>query len=226
MHPNCQKSSLFGCRLPPESGYIFMMPRANDPSDPASTNPSIFLRLNRGDTQLREIAWQDFRDRYAPVIARFARNFGCHPQDVDDVIQEVLTGFFAKSPTFVYDPSKGRFRSYLKTCTCNVMRDRAAKDARFRDLGLRRIDGESIQIEQTWNDMWEQVLLQRAVEAVRSEMGDGRTFRAFEQYVILDRDAQEVAAELGIHVDSVYRAKQQIAGAIRARLTALRAEGD
>jgi RNA polymerase sigma factor (sigma-70 family) len=188
------------------------------------TNPSIFLRLNRTDTRLRELAWQEFRDRYAPVIAGFARNFGAHRQDIDDVIQQVLLGFFAKSPAFVYDPARGRFRGYLKTCTCNILRNKAAHDARRQARPLDEIDPDSVQVEQVWNDLWEEQLVQRAVAAVRGEFAGGRTFRAFEMYVILDRPAQDVASELGMHIDSVYRAKEQVAAKIRQHLRVIRTE--
>jgi RNA polymerase sigma factor (sigma-70 family) len=190
------------------------------------TNPSIFLRLNRTDQRLRELAWTEFRDRYAPVIAGFARNFGAHQQDVDDVIQQVLLGFFAKSPTFAYDPAKGRFRGYLKTCTCNLLRNLAARRANAMAVPIDQIDPDSIQVEQVWNDLWEDQLIQRSVADVRRELGGGRTFRAFEMYVILDMPAQRVADELGLHVDSVYRAKEQVAAKLRAHLDGIRAEED
>jgi RNA polymerase sigma-70 factor (ECF subfamily) len=189
------------------------------------TNPSIFLRINRTDTRLREVAWTEFRERYAPVIAGFARNFGARPQDVDDIVQQVLLGFFAKSPQFVYDPSRGRFRGYLKTCTCNLLRNRLEREARSRgNVSLDQLDPDALKVEQVWSDLWEEQLVQRAVADVRAEMRGSRTFRAFEQYVILDRAAPEVAAELGIHVDSVYRAKQEVAARLRDRLSAIRAD--
>lgn len=195
---------------------------ANAPHN-IETNPTIFLRLNRAETGVRELAWQEFRDRYGPVIAGFARNFGVRPQDIDDVIQDVLLGFFAKSPTFVYDATRGRFRGYLKTCTCNLLRNRLARDAKFVAMPL---DPDALYVEQTWNDLWEEQLVQRAVSEVRAQMRGSRTFRAFEHYVILDRPAQEVADELGIHVDSVYRAKTEVANEIRGHLAAIRAGDD
>jgi RNA polymerase sigma-70 factor, ECF subfamily len=190
------------------------------------TNPSIFLRLNRTNARLRELAWREFHDRYAPIIAGFARKFGLKPQDIDDVIQDVLLGFYSKSPQFVYDPSRGRFRGYLKACTCNLLRNRLAREAKFsaRSTPLNLLHPDVLQTEQIWNDLWEDQLIHRAVADVRVQLRGSRTFRAFEQYVILDRPADEVARELGIHVDSVYRAKQQVGGALRDRLRALRAE--
>ena len=187
------------------------------------TNPSIFLRLNRTDTATRELAWQEFHQRYAPVIRAFARQLGVAPMDVDDIIQDVLLGFYATSPTFVYDPTRGRFRSYLKTCTFHAVSRRLGRDMKFRGVPLEQVDPESLDVEQVWNDVWEQEQLRRAVEDVRAEMGTTKTFRAFEMYVILDLPAQEVSHRLALHIDNVYRAKETITRLLRDKLNTLRA---
>ena len=141
---------------------------------------------------------------------RVRRKFGAKPQDVDDVIQDVLTGFFAQSPTFVYDPSRGRFRGYLKVCTFRALKRRIGQNARFNGVPLEDVDPEAPQVDQSWNDAWERQTLSRAVDALRAEMGFSRRFRAFEQHVILNLPASDVARELGVHVNSVYRAKEQL----------------
>lgn len=71
------------------------------PVPAGDTNPSIFLRLNRTDTSVRELAWNEFHIRYAGVIAASARQLGTLAGEVDDVVQDVLIGFYAASPTFV-----------------------------------------------------------------------------------------------------------------------------
>src|SRR5689334_18722899 len=122
----------------------------------SNTNPTIFLRLNASDAKPREIAWDEFAARYAPIISSFVLQLGGKPQDVDDVVQEVLLGFFLRSPTFVYDPSKGRFRSYLRVCTYRVLQQRLGKAARLNGTPLDQIDPQSVAIEQIWEDVWAQ----------------------------------------------------------------------
>jgi RNA polymerase sigma-70 factor (ECF subfamily) len=188
------------------------------------TNPSIFLRLNAADAQPRELAWDEFNARYVPIIANFARRLGSKPQDVDDVVQDVMLGFFLTSPTFIYDPSKGRFRRYLKICTYHTLQKRFGKSAKIHGKSLDEVDPDSIAIEQIWNDAWEQQLLSRAIELIRSESGHTRAFAAFEMVVILEQSAEAVSQQLGLHIKSVYRAKDEITRLLKARLTALRAE--
>jgi RNA polymerase sigma factor (sigma-70 family) len=190
------------------------------------TNPSIFLRLNRTDTALRELAWDEFHQRYAAAIASFARQIGVRPGDIEDVVQDVLLGFYATSPSFVYDPGKGRFRGYLKTCTFHVVQRRLGRDAKFRGLPLEQVDPEALEVEQVWSDVWEQEQLRRAVEELRGEIGTTKTFRAFELYVILDLPPQEVSRRLALHIDNVYRAKERVTRMLRERLGAIRASDE
>ena len=189
-----------------------------------ATNPTIFLRLNSKDPKPRELAWGEFHARYAPIIAAFARRCGAGNNDVDDVIQDVMMGFFAKSPTFAYDPSQGRFRGYLKVCACRALHKRAGKDARFKGQSLDLVDPQAVAIEQIWTDVWEQQRLRDALESIRQSMPDSKTFAAFEQYVILDQPADAVAQKLGLHINSVYRAKEQITGLLQQKLDANRDE--
>ena len=190
----------------------------------ASTNPSIFLRLKADDERPREFAWGEFHRRYSPVIANFARRLGGKEQDIDDVVQDVLLGFFLKSPTFVYDPAKGRFRRYLKVCTYRALQRRFGNSVRLLGKPIDEIDPESVAIDNIWNDVWEQQLLEVALAEVKAEMLDSRTFAAFEQYVLEEKPGEAVAHALGMHINSVYRAKDQITRALKLKLKALREE--
>src|SRR5689334_2544883 len=167
--------------------------------DPNTTNPTIFLRLRNSETQPREFAWDEFASRYGPIISSFVFQLGGKSQDVDDVVQEVLLGFFLRSPTFVYDPTKGRFRSYLRVCTWRVLQQRLGKAARFNGKPLDQVDPQSVAIEQMWEDIWAREMLRRALDEIRDEIGDSRTFNAFEQFVILEEPAATVAAKLEMH---------------------------
>ncbi len=96
------------------------MNKSLDQSEPESlgtysTRASIFVRLVESQPEAREMAWSEFRARYAPVIAGFAAKCGATRQDIDDIIQDVMTSFLGRSGEFLYDPQKGRFRGYLKT---------------------------------------------------------------------------------------------------------------
>jgi len=169
------------------------------------------------------VAWAEFYDLYAPVIAGFARRIGTRPQDVDDLVQEVLKAFFRASPEFVYDPGKGRFRGYLKTCVWHKMAEaRRGRRRRCGPDGGDRIDPAAlseVEVEAAWNDVWETEKLGRALAVVRQRYSVNverqRTFRAFELSALLDRPTEQVAAELGFSAEGVRAAKSRVSRAVR-----------
>jgi RNA polymerase sigma factor (sigma-70 family) len=189
-----------------------------------ATQPSLFLRMNADQAAPREMAWEDFRAKYGPIIAGFARNLGAPQQDIDDVIQDVMLGFFSTSATFVYDPAKGRFRGYLKVCTFNALKKRVGQNAKFMGLALDAVDPTAPAIDNTWEQEWEQQQLKRALEDVRESYRGNNTFRAFELLVMLAEPVNEVAEKLQMSADSVYQAKTRVTAALRKRIAQLAEE--
>ena len=186
------------------------------------TRASIFARLGSSGPGERELAWSEFRDRYAPIIAGFATKCGASRQDIDDIIQDVLTNFLGASGEFVYDPAKGRFRGYLKTCTVRAAIRRAGKNVRFRGIPLDEIPQAELAVEPIWDDVWEQQLVTEALRLVREACQNSTAFRAFEQYILLDRSAEIVANELGTSVNNVHQAKTRITKQLRDTVQRLR----
>ncbi|HVC92209.1 MAG TPA: sigma factor [Pirellulales bacterium] len=205
-----------------------VIPGGQPPLGPANlsgsyvTRASIFARLGAPQSGERELAWNEFRSRYAPIIAGFAAKCGASRQDIDDIIQDVLTSFLGTSGEFRYDPSKGRFRGYLKTCTVRAAIRRAGKNLRFRGTPLDEVPQAELAVEPIWNDVWEQQLVSEALRIVRDECQGSLAFRAFEQYVLLDRSAEIVAAELGTSVNNVYQSKTRITKQLREAVMRLR----
>jgi RNA polymerase sigma-70 factor (ECF subfamily) len=195
---------------------IKLDPRA----DSCATSATLFLRL-RPDSPRRELAWLDFHQRYAPIIAGFARNMGAKRQDIDDLIQEVTLGFFSRSADFTYDAAKGRFRGFLKVCTLRAWW-KMLRRRRGDNTALKQIDPDDAAIEQVWNDVWEQENLRRALEMTRERYSSRpdrrRTFQAFEMSVLLEQPPQQVARELGMTVESVHQARTRVLRALREAL--------
>jgi len=196
--------------------------------DPAKTRPSLFGRILSDEGGRREIAWREFYDRYVPIIRGFARNMGVNANESEDVVQEVLIGFFSVGSKFVYDPAKGRFRGYLRRATLNAIRARARRSK----LPAVNIDGISVEqpgtgvkeVDEAWDAEWERHTLSRAMERVREDYKDSKTFRAFEQYAIMGLAATEVAEKLEMTRESIYQAKTRITDALREAVRQIEAE--
>lgn len=193
--------------------------------DTLATRATIFLRLKSDDTAAREVAWSDFRARYAPIIAGFARKLSVRPQDVDDVIQDVFLGFFGVADRFAYDPAKGRFRGYLKTVTIHAIRACHGRAAKVNEVPLTEVADDAPDLAAQWDRAWDEHVMRRAVEATRAEYAaHPKTFEAFERYALKRQRAADVARELGMQVDNVYQAKHRVLETLRAKVKQLEQE--
>lgn len=182
------------------------------------TSATLLLRLKQ-DGALREIAWAEFRRRYAPIIAGFARNMGVKIQEIDDLIQEVMTGFYAAQPKFVYDPDRGRFRGYLKTCVANLLSRRATSNKLELDgRPVEMVDPADPAVERAWEASWRNEQLATAIDKVREYYEDNATFRAFHRVAIENHDVAIVAADLGMSPESIYQAKSRCMVRLRSTL--------
>ena len=196
-------------------------------SAPASatyaTRGSMFIRLKDDRVLEKEIAWEEFRARYAPVIIGYSRNAGLPAQDAEDILQDVMLGFFRLSAEFHYDPAKGRFRGYLKQATLNAIRKRIRGDDPARSVPDDVLDEQAGKAESHWESQWAQRIMIRALEEARRRF-DEQTYEAFDLYARRAVAAEEVAARLGISVNSVHQAKSRVMRVVMAVVERLRAD--
>jgi RNA polymerase sigma-70 factor (ECF subfamily) len=175
-----------------------------------STHITLLQRLSEGQDVN---AWQEFYDRYGEVISGFARRRNLQPADCEDVAQDVLLALSKTMPGFRYDPSKGKFRSYLKTVTLHAIFKR--KMQRQGEVDWPQIEEATRAasadegIEEAWEAEWWQYHLRQAMRTVAAEFNSADR-QAFQRYAVEGRDVQETAAALEMSVDQVYQAKSRI----------------
>jgi RNA polymerase sigma factor (sigma-70 family) len=168
------------------------------------------VKLKSSDRAPRELAWQQFYEQYAPVISSYAQQRGATRQQADEVVQDVICGFFAVSPRFVYNPARGRFRGYLKTCAGHALGRLNVARVAAQSAPIESVEVADDRDEQLWDRLWQQQLLRRAMDIVRDhykQNGKIETFLAFEQNVVRGLAAPETAKNLGISAASVHVAK-------------------
>ena len=177
---------------------------------PVATHASLLIRLqDEGDSA----AWREFDDRYSELIRSFARRRDLQPADCEDVAQDVMLSLSKVMPGFQYDPSKGKFRSYLKTATLRaifrISHQRHGEAALGTIEEATRIAEADAAVEEAWELEWQRYHLRQAMRTLESEFNETDR-KAFQRYGIDGRDAKETAAELNISVNQVYYAKSQI----------------
>lgn len=158
-------------------------------------------------------AWREFCDRYGDLIRGFAMRRGLQSADCDDIVQEVLVRLSRAMPEFRYDPSRGRFRGFLKTLAVHAISDRFSQKGDRRvvgqvdEPGFEPADADAIEAE--WEIEWRRYHIRTALAEVDAFFSR-RDVEAFMRYAIEGMPAKETAALLGMTLDQVYQAKSQV----------------
>ena len=187
-------------------------------SDPWRTNPSLLIRLR---DSADEQAWVEFHDRYAPMIRGWCRHW--FPRELDDLAQEVFTRLVTCLKAFDYEPSKGRFRGYLKTVTHRLMADLKERPAHTPLIASEEMLIE-IEARQDLLDrlaaMFDLDLLDQAKARVRNRVTE-RTWSAYVGTAEEGRSPAEVAGLLGMKVGAVFQAKHTVIAQLRREVEIL-----
>ncbi len=169
------------------------------------THTTLLARLADGNDPA---AWSEFHSRYGDLIRGFCQRRGLQPADAEDIHQEVLLALSKSMPGFKYDPTKGLFRSYLKTVVVNAISRRFSQKPPVSPLSRVPEPGASGE-EEHWEAEWRAYHFQRAMRTVAGEFSES-DLSAFDLYAVQGKDAKEAAATVGISVDAVYQAKSRI----------------
>jgi RNA polymerase sigma-70 factor (ECF subfamily) len=177
-------------------------------------------------------AWQEFFDRYSPLMLAWCRRWGLQDSDAQDIIANVLARLGQRLKSFEYDPTR-RFRSWLRTVVHNEVRDFFEAMARrpgdhgaggTRTAGLDRVPDRTAAADELCREIEaNRRLLDRAMGEVRPRV-EPHTWAAFYQTAVDGRAADEVAAELGMTKVAVYKAKSRVLELIRQAVDQLRGD--
>ncbi|MBK8268613.1 MAG: sigma-70 family RNA polymerase sigma factor [Planctomycetes bacterium] len=181
-----------------------------------TTRASLLLRLrDRADAD----AWALFDRIYRPMLTRFAMRMGLGREDADDVVQQCLKAVAQHIGSFEYDPARGRFKGWLRTLVQNkVLNELRIRRPVAAESGmLRSIQADEENPADAFERIWMQEHLWHCLKELRSEV-EGTTYRAFEEYVLNQRAAEEVAKELGLSVNHVYTIKWRLTEKVAAKM--------
>jgi RNA polymerase sigma-70 factor (ECF subfamily) len=169
------------------------------------------MRIREGPSD--QAAWGEFVARYQQRIHGWCRRWGLQDADAEDVTQTVLVKLLRAMQTFQYDPSQ-RFRAWLKTVTHHAWQDfarsrqvapGAAVTAERPVETLEARDDLADRFEQAY----EQELLSQAFVLVSSRV-QPKTWQAFRLTALEGASGADAAAQLGMPVTAVYKAKSNV----------------
>jgi RNA polymerase sigma-70 factor (ECF subfamily) len=181
------------------------------------TSPTLLIGVK--DPQNHE-AWETFIARYGPMIRGWCRHW--FPRSADDKVYEVFSELVFCMIKFEYDPSKGRFRGWLKTVTHNLMAK--LKREAFPQPGSEDDPFDSLEAKEDLAarlaaefDLEE---FERAKDVVRPRV-EPKTWAAYLATAEEYRKAADVARELGMKLGTVFQAKHSVITQVRREIERL-----
>ena len=173
------------------------------------TRPTLIGRLgDPGDAA----AWCEFEKQYRDLVVRFCRSRGLSSADAEDAHQLTLLKLVRVMPGFVYDPARGRFRSYLYRAVKSAIADtRARPIASVRSVATENGSepaAEDPAAELAWEREWRDHHLRMAMATVR-ETFDPRSVEMFDR-LLAGEPIASIAVGFGTTAQAVHKVKQRV----------------
>ena len=197
-----------------------------------TTRKSLLAKVRAGD----EVSWAEFYAAYKPLILLCGQDCLLTPDENDELVQQVMSEISQKDIVgkydpdhipddivFHYDPSRGRFRHYLR----KIIRNQALKIIQKRkgfvelDNPEKTVEEPTIDVwDEIWDEEWKRHVLAMALTELKGHV-QPETYVAFEMYAMQERSVQEVAGFLNMSVASVYTAKSRCVAALKEIISKL-----
>lgn len=180
------------------------------------TRASLLKRIqNHQDAE----AWSQFQDIYGPLLFHYARARGLSREDIEDVQATCYEQIVQQIQDFKYDPSKGRFKAWLRTLVnrrvVDLLRKRREKNAATQTF--RQLPAEDAAPDEIWERQWKQQHLKYCVEQIRGEVSP-QTFKIFSLLVLKGCTVPDVCEQLDITPNLAYKARQRVLDRVREKM--------
>jgi RNA polymerase sigma-70 factor (ECF subfamily) len=167
-------------------------------------------------------AWRRLVELYTPLIRNWLVRHALQNQDVDDLVQDVLSVVVRKMPEFERRPRTGAFRCWLRNITVNCLRDfwrgqrfrpRATGDSDFGHV-LDQLEDPTSTLSVMWDKEHDDHVTQRLLEMIRPRF-EPKTWTAFQRVALEGVPVDQVAEELGMTANAVFIAKSRVVHLLR-----------
>ncbi len=179
-----------------------------------STRKSLLVRIR--DKQDRT-AWQTFYDLYAPLLYRYARRRGLSHHDAEEIRSQVLETIARKIESYDYQPSRGRFRSWLRRLVVNKTIDAHRRGNAI--AGGSHIEDAAVaeDLSAAWDTEWRNARLAFGLERARARAPQ-RAYQIFHLLVIEEKEVRDVGEIFDTTPNQIYKAKSLVLSEVRRAL--------
>lgn len=184
----------------------------------ASTRMSLLERVSkRPDGDI----WNEFVEVYDQLILSWLTRQGVHPEDAEDIRQEVMVTVSQEIEKFEHSGRPGAFRKWLRTITSNRLRrhwrSRAGQASTCAiDLGQLgdELADDSSRLSLIWDVRHDHYVLEKLMGMLGTRFSESST-RAFWRIAVAQEPASEVAADLGMSLGSARVAQHRVLRALK-----------
>lgn len=182
------------------------------------TRVSLLQRVTEGS----EDAWAELAELYQPLVAGWLRRYNLAADDAEDLSQDVMSVLIRNLDQFDHNGRIGAFRSWLRQVTANrateflrrtQRRPASIGGSEFQDM-LGQLQDPASAVSRLFDHEHDMHLLAKLLLRVSSEF-KSVTMNIFRRHVLLGRDANIIAQELGVTPHAVYMAKSRILRRLR-----------
>jgi RNA polymerase sigma-70 factor (ECF subfamily) len=170
----------------------------------ADTRVSVLVGVCQRDPD----RWREFDAIYRPILLAYLCARGLNDSDATDVVQDIFVKLLGKM--HAYDRTQCRFRTWLFRVAHNALIDQARRQASYKKAldgwaahVLRATPADSIEMEQEFHKVHLEKILAHALKVVRTRVSS-KSWACFEQRLLKNRPAAEIAADLKIEPNAVY----------------------
>jgi RNA polymerase sigma factor (sigma-70 family) len=186
--------------------------------------------IRRVQNQHDDASWDEFVHAYRRYIYAIIRSMNISEHDTEDILQQVLIKLWDNLPKMDYNKIK-RFRSWLSTVTKNCVTDFIRKRTRDTNRIKKAGQDETLtylksirlpEIDAIAEREWEIHLTNLALENIES-LFSGKAVDAF-RLTLQGHTVEEIAAQLDLKENSVYRLKNRVKDRLIQEIAYLRKE--
>lgn len=201
----------------------------NDTGNFLPTRKSLLSRLKNWDDN---DSWREFFETYWRLIYDVARQAGFNDAEAQDVVQETIVSVAGKINEFRYDPTKGRFKNWLRLIARRRIADQLRK--KYRQTGLAKAnEGENwdagqeatTELDTIWDREWQKRLVVLAMERVKRRV-KAEHYQIFELCTVQEWPATKVAKALGVTLTMIYVTRHRIGGMLKKEIKRVEKETD
>ena len=169
-----------------------------------STHSSFLRDMSNGSEQ----AWFEFCRKYSGMIRYIGQKRQLSPEECDDLLVDVMTIFWKRIDNFVYEPERGKFRSYLGKITdrsaLKILRKKHHDEVSIEDSELNYPDD----IDQSFMNEWRDFVLENALSELKNIV-DTEHYQIFYMSFFQKRSAEDISILTGKTPSNIYTVRSR-----------------